>query len=54
MGYLRRGKWIREEKFVSGKVECVSKDESIGSTSMLRDFSVYYRGIKRELGGLYE
>jgi hypothetical protein len=22
-GYLRRGKWIRNEKFVSGRGECV-------------------------------
>ncbi len=23
MGYLRRGKWIRDERFGSGKGECV-------------------------------
>ena len=34
MGYLRKGKWIRDEKFVSGRGECVC--EAIGAPSMLR------------------
>ena len=33
MGYLRKGKWIRDEKFVSGRGVCVC--ESIGSPSIL-------------------
>ena len=32
--YLRKGKWIRDEKFVSGRGECVC--EAIGASSMLR------------------
>jgi hypothetical protein len=34
MGYLTRGKWIRVERFVSGRGECVC--ETIGSSLMLR------------------
>jgi hypothetical protein len=30
MGYLRKGKWIRDEKFVSGRGECVC--EAIGAS----------------------
>ena len=36
MGYLRRGKWIRVEKFVSGRGEPVWVCETIGAPSMLR------------------
>ena len=34
MGYLRRGKWTRDEMFVSGRGECVC--EAIGPPSMFR------------------
>jgi hypothetical protein len=34
MGYLRRGKWIRDEQFVRGRGEYVC--EAIGASSMLR------------------
>jgi hypothetical protein len=34
MGDLRRGKWIRDEKFVSGRDECVC--DTVGASSMLR------------------
>ena len=33
MGYLRRGKWIRDEQFVRGRSEYVC--EAIGASSML-------------------
>ncbi len=29
MGYLRRGKWIRDEKFVSGRGECVCLERHV-------------------------
>ena len=34
MGDLRRGKWIRDARFVSGRDECVC--ETVGDSSMLR------------------
>jgi len=33
-GYLRRGNWIGDERFVSGRGECTC--EAIGAKSMLR------------------
>ena len=44
MGYLRRGKWISDEMFGSGRGECVC--EAIGAQSMLR--------LIRRAGGLGE
>ena len=55
MGYLRRGKWIRDEMFVSGWGVCVC--ETIGTPSMLRlirrvrkgFFLSFYEWINREV-----